>query len=297
MLDFEIYTGPAHLPPRDAMRRMLHRMPTRAHVIADSAIGGFEMANELSSLEAMATFSISINDHKYLWHLLQRDLQPGAWRAVGAENSRILVSTFHNLNDDGSTAIHHLLTTAYTYTLPDAQGSAVPAVQDRVFSRQDLLSMTKQQLSNLAVSHGIIASGTKSKMVARIHQILSERDQQSTEVDRILATFDQTSFRSHPEHHQFYRDNFNGGDLHNRLWYKFDFSFKVKYWRAKFLISILEDITNERVGSENLEKGNRPFVVPTSSCKEIDANPMNNACIAFNTHTSLMSHNLVVDGV
>ncbi len=98
-----------------------------------------------------------------------------------------------------------------------------------------------KQLRDIARSEGVIATGrTKNKLSQRIQRVCNPSAEQMTQQQLILRVFDETHFTNTPIHHRAYRANFNAVDKHNKLWYQFNYKFRLQNWRAKFVLSLME---------------------------------------------------------
>jgi hypothetical protein len=111
-----------------------------------------------------------------------------------------------------------------------------------------LMKLTLPTLRALAKTSHVRATGNKLELATRIMTLCNPTPSQHQAQDDVFSQAARYTHTSHPSHHQFYRDHFNGVDLHNRFWYQFHFSFRVKHWRTKMLLSVFESaVTNSWV--------------------------------------------------
>jgi len=56
---------------------------------------------------------------------------------------------------------------------------------------------------------------------------------------RTQSDLDSHIHNGFPVHHNFYKENFNTIDIHNRYWYQFQYKFQTKHWRTKMFFGLL----------------------------------------------------------
>ena len=104
--------------------------------------------------------------------------------------------------------------------------------------------MSAAQLKQECENANLPKSGSKAQLVEHLINY----------IDIILPTNAEACFEKDLEaaistsatpHHNFYRNNFNHVDLHNRRFYKWFYRFKINDWTAKMVLSVLTDmVTN-----------------------------------------------------
>lgn len=78
---------------------------------------------------------------------------------------------------------------------------------------------------------------TQKKLV---ESILKAQEQSKEEIESLLKTLADSVRKDTAPQHQYYRDNFNSIDLHDRYHSDMQCHHKITGWEPKFIVSILE---------------------------------------------------------
>jgi len=57
---------------------------------------------------------------------------------------------------------------------------------------------------------------------------------------KTLAQIDSSFASGEAEQHSFYKDHFNGVDLHDRYWYKLAYSYQIRDWTTVYFFALLK---------------------------------------------------------
>ena len=127
--------------------------------------------------------------------------------------------------------------------IAQSQGTPIPTSQDvrpSSFSKDYLDSKTVKELKAICAELKLRARGKKDEIIDLILKVSSS----SSTISKQLDLLEQTNHsKVSGIHHQTYRDNFNFVDLNNKDWYRCYYTYAVNNWRAKMLISLLEEAT------------------------------------------------------
>jgi hypothetical protein len=107
------------------------------------------------------------------------------------------------------------------------------------FTLPVLLRMKLKDLRRLAKENNVRSGGKKEVVANRILSLCSPSGAQLGMQHNVLRDADAAIHHSDPPHHNRYREHFSGVDRHNRLWYRFRFSYRCCNWRTKILLSVL----------------------------------------------------------
>jgi len=86
----------------------------------------------------------------------------------------------------------------------------------------------------------------KDQIIEKINMLLDPTTQQQEKM-KTYKQIEQSNLilkknKEQGSHHQFYKDNFNGVDLLDRIYYTTEPQFKTKEWKCKMLLSIMETV-------------------------------------------------------
>jgi hypothetical protein len=119
--------------------------------------------------------------------------------------------------------------------------------QLKEISEQELNRLNMQQLKNLAKQPHIkvyLKGVQKKKELLSRFKEKRRRMESAQAEDYVLQDISKGSFSKEAPPHEFYGNNFNKVDRHNRLFYQFPFSYSLGHWRRKFVISALIEVTS-----------------------------------------------------
>ena len=114
----------------------------------------------------------------------------------------------------------------------------VPAPHPLIYTEQQLTTLRKKELAQVGKDIGV--PNPQQNKSSQIAAILAFQAISPLQIDLFKSSFSSSSCKENGPHHDLYRDQFNSIDLHDQCWYKLQGNYKVRNWRAKFILSILE---------------------------------------------------------
>lgn len=207
---------------------------TTPHFIVDAGIGTFDIMEKIEEKSFYMTMASKSNSKPFLWNLLKRDTHIGCWNAAGKGN---IMASIRNTNEENSERkYHHLLTNLFSFQVYDPFDFEN---NERLeYSRKDLEKKKALQLKEILSQNHLKKSGTKETLIQRIIDCCNPL---SSTFEKVLNIIESINFLNKPEHHEIYRQYFNGVDLHDKKWYRFHYSYGINNWRSKMLLCILTD--------------------------------------------------------
>ena len=112
--------------PRSALFSLVNRWGGQLstfHLVADSAFSGTNVVGELGNLGLRVTCSMSTNELKHIWELLENGLPPNSWRACRRQDG-IILSVYRS--SDSEKAMHHLIDSTFFVSHPISQPPSIP---------------------------------------------------------------------------------------------------------------------------------------------------------------------------
>ncbi len=170
--------------------------------------------------------------------MLKRKTKIDHWRGVVNEDGVLL--SYFVCKDEKTDEIrgHCVMTNGFSVNEKnmDEFHESEPSLE---YTEEALSKMKVQELKQLARQKGIKSGQlNKQQLVRKMFTVLNR---QETTMRKLLTSLENQNFSGKPDHHHFYRNNFNAVDLHDRKWYRFPFRYHVKNWRCKMILSILSD--------------------------------------------------------
>lgn len=112
--------------PRSAMFSIVSRWDAKLpalHLVADSAFSGITAVADLGKKGLRVTCSMSSNEQKLVWELLEKGLLPNSWRACRRKDG-IIMSVYRS--GDAEEAMHHLINSSFYNPPPNTAPPFIP---------------------------------------------------------------------------------------------------------------------------------------------------------------------------
>jgi len=203
---------------------------------------------ELRSIGITGTFSISSQNKPWLWDLLSSGLIEGSWRAVTINGITASV-----LSSGGTRRSHQLITNLFVPNPQQIDLNIIPTdditeseeldFEDSapLYSIDYLTTKTVNDLRKICSEYNIRpGKRNKAKLVEHIFTVLQDPKRRATESETMIKELHQTIFLNDPIHHLFYRSHFNSIDIHDRMWYRFCYGYRVFNWRLVYTMNLLK---------------------------------------------------------
>jgi hypothetical protein len=203
---------------------------------------------ELNDTEVNAIFSMSNKECSFIWDLLKRGITKGKWNACSCE-SGLLMSIYQSseICDEwnGKEPFHLVGTNWFSFCYERFNEGELEDIDEKDISQytEDYLNgKTVANLKEICKEYNLLVNGKKEDIIKRVMRFTNKWSEQKDSIDNLLDKIETRSFNSKPPHHQFYRENFNHVDRHDRYHFICCAKFKVTSWETKMLPSILTDI-------------------------------------------------------
>ncbi len=89
---------------------------------------------------------------------------------------------------------------------------------------------------------GLAKTGNKQQLAERIYNHVHATAEIETRKLQILQDMQHSIRNGYGEHHSFYKSHFNGVDMFNKLFYAYDYGYKIYHWKVRMVMSVLKNL-------------------------------------------------------
>lgn len=234
-LDFRPIMQSGDCPMRQLFLEAAEKIPG-AHFIIDSRLGGIDFFTELPH-GVLLTCALKNHEKKWIWQLLERDLQVGYWCGILLGN--VCLSVERNMENRTKPIFYLLATNAF-----DFLSKPIELAEDPLFSisQEELKSMSAAEVKQFKLDMGLKATKTKTQQINSITKLQTPERKQISREKVLLDSLAREKIKGDARHHSFYHDNFNSVDLSNREFHRQAPIRFIQHWRSKLVLSLIDEL-------------------------------------------------------